>query len=347
MTKKTELFERLTSLLTLLILVAALSVPQALADVPMPADKSVAAPAEPAIESSTTTTTTGDKPYAQEAVKHYNRGVELHQAGFFNQAIAEYRAAIESDPRMEEAWSNLGGIYAAQRSYPRAMEAFEKALAIKPDRPTTLNGYGTVLYARGKIAEAKDKWKQAVAIEPTFASAYYNMGNALEGEKDVASAADAYYQAIQANPNMADAFYRIGTIYQKEKHYAQAKVLLQKSMELGPEADFVREAKKQIAVIDGLLAGDVSDKQDVQMNVIVPPSKTEQPAAVPHSHTHSTQSAKSSQGKASKEPKEHKGLFSHHKKEKRVDMFVQSADQPMPDKDVKVPDKDLQEKPAE
>src|SRR5271155_5736421 len=51
--------------------------------------------------------------YSEAAIKHYNRGVELHGQGFLNQAIQEYRQALESDSRMEESWSNLGGIYAA------------------------------------------------------------------------------------------------------------------------------------------------------------------------------------------------------------------------------------------
>jgi tetratricopeptide (TPR) repeat protein len=184
------------------------------------------------------------KPYSPEAVKHYNRGVELHQSGFLNQAITEYKAAIEADPRMEEAYSNLGVIYAAQRNYPRAKESFTTALNLKPNRPTTLNGLGTVLYAQGHIKEAKQKWEQALAVDPNFASAYYNVGNAYESEKDMAGAVNSYARAIAAIPSMADAYYRIGSIYYKQRHYPQASVLLRKAIELSPDSDFVREAKR-------------------------------------------------------------------------------------------------------
>ncbi|MFV3038108.1 tetratricopeptide repeat protein, partial [Klebsiella pneumoniae] len=63
--------------------------------------------------------------HSEEALKHYNRGVDLHGSGFLNQAIAEYKLAIESDPNFEEAYSNLGGVYAAQKSYNKAIEMFE------------------------------------------------------------------------------------------------------------------------------------------------------------------------------------------------------------------------------
>ncbi len=367
---KTELLRySILNLTLILLLTLANGQPSSAADLPMPADKSVAVPADPeaAAPPAAAPTAAGGgsadtKPYAEDAFKHYNRGVELHQAGFLNQAIAEYKGAIEADSRMEEAWSNLGGIYAAQRSYPKAMEAFEKALQLKPDRPTTLNGYGTVLYARGKTAEAKEKWKQAVQIEPGFASAYYNMGNALEGEKDVMTALAYYYLAIQANPNMADAYYRMGNLLQKDGHSAAAKVLLQKSTDLSPDAEFSRDAKKQITSIDTELGADKSDKSDLQMNVIAPNThaqKTASTAEEPTATASATKPAKEHHGlfsgagggeKKAKEPREPKApktpkapkapKVAKQKKEKSVDMFVQSPDQ-------KVADPDLTEKPAQ
>lgn len=211
------------------------------------------------------------KGYAEDAVKHYNRGVEFHQNGSLNQAIQEYKAAIEADGRLAEAYSNLGAVYLAQRNYAKAAEAFNKALALKPDRPTTLNGLGNALYARGQAAEAKDKWAKAIEIDPTFASAYYNLGNALESEKDDKAAITEYMKAIDANPKMADAFYRIGGILHKSKHAAQANVFLRKSMELSPNADFQRDATKMLKEQETEFTKEVSTKE-VEMTV-VPPAK--------------------------------------------------------------------------
>ena len=183
-------------------------------------------------------------PYSEEAMKHYNRGVELHQSGFLNQAITEYKAAIEADNRMEEAYSNLGVIYAAQRNYPRAKDAFSTALSLKPKRPTALNGLGTVLYAQGHVKEAKEMWLKVLAIDPKFASAYYNIGNACESEKDFGEALSIYAQAIAVAPTMADAYYRMGTIYSRQHHLAQASAMLRRAVELAPDGDFASEAKR-------------------------------------------------------------------------------------------------------
>ncbi len=213
--------------------------------------------AAPAPEPSPPVTPAGEgdkKQYAKEAVEHFNRGIELNQSGFLNQAATEYRAAIAADPRLEEGWSNLGVIYAAQHSYSKALEAFQKALELRPNRPTTLNGIGTVLYAQKKYEEAKDKWMQAVTVDPTFASAWYNMGNACEGEKKLDDALRSFIQAITISPTLADAHYRIGVILNKEHHYAQAGSFLRRALVLAPEEKWARDAKRILANIDTELA---------------------------------------------------------------------------------------------
>jgi tetratricopeptide (TPR) repeat protein len=184
--------------------------------------------------------------YAPEAVKHYNRGLELHQSGFLNKAVEEYKAAIKVDDRLEQAYSNLGLIYIAQKNFPRAHEAFDRALALKPNRPTSLNGLASVLYAEKQVEPAVEKWRKVVSIDPNFASAYYNMGTALESEKHYDEAIKAYVQAVTKAPDMSDAYYRIGALMVVQKHPAQAMALLDRAVQLSPDSEFARDARKQM-----------------------------------------------------------------------------------------------------
>lgn len=186
------------------------------------------------------------KNYDPDAVKHYNRGLELQQAGFLNKALEEYKAAIKADDRLEQAYSNLGLIYISQSNFVKAQEAFDKALAIKPNRPTSLNGLASVLYHNHQVQPAIETWKKAIRFNPHFAPAYSNMGTALADEKNYPEALDAYVKAVTISPDMADAYYRMGTLLNKLKHPAQAKALLDHAVLLSPESEFARDARKQI-----------------------------------------------------------------------------------------------------
>lgn len=120
------------------------------------------------------------RPYDIEAFKHYNRAVELHQAGFIKEAETEYKAAVKSDSRVEEAWCNLGCIYNAQGEYTKALEALDKALAISQNHPNTLNAYGCALVGLDRIDEAIEKFKAALRCSPSSKTAQENLVRALK-----------------------------------------------------------------------------------------------------------------------------------------------------------------------
>src|SRR5258708_37455784 len=67
-----------------------------------------------------------------ESDKQFARGVQLHQAGNLAGACLAYEAALKLSPRRIDALSNLGLAYGGLRKYDRAIQAFEKALAVAP-----------------------------------------------------------------------------------------------------------------------------------------------------------------------------------------------------------------------
>ena len=68
-----------------------------------------------------------------------------------------------------------------QGKLEEAIEAYNKALAIKPDYAEAYNNMGNALQEQGKLEEAIEAYNKALAIKPDYAEAYNNMGNALKG----------------------------------------------------------------------------------------------------------------------------------------------------------------------
>ena len=80
------------------------------------------------------------------------------------------------------------------------------------------------------------------------------MGTALEADNKPEEAIESYVRALAIAPDMADAYFRVGTLYFKEKHTAQALVLLSRAVELAPESEFAREARRQINNLESQFA---------------------------------------------------------------------------------------------
>jgi tetratricopeptide (TPR) repeat protein len=57
-----------------------------------------------------------------------------------------------------------------------SVEAYNKALAIKPDYAEAYNNMGNALKEQGKLEEAIEAYNKALAIKPDYAEAYNNMG---------------------------------------------------------------------------------------------------------------------------------------------------------------------------
>lgn len=119
-------------------------------------------------------------PYKKTAIEHYNHAVELHQSGFFGQAIDEYMVALKLDPRIAPAWCNLGGALLQAGSNKAAVQAFKNAYALDRMRPVTLNGYATALYATDKKSEAIEIWRESIDLDPSFKPSVVNLANALD-----------------------------------------------------------------------------------------------------------------------------------------------------------------------
>ena len=68
---------------------------------------------------------------------------------------------------------------AARGQLDEAIAQYRKALEIKPDYAEAHYNLGIALAGRGQIDEAIDHYRKALEIKPDYAKAHYNLGVAL------------------------------------------------------------------------------------------------------------------------------------------------------------------------
>ncbi|MDZ4833576.1 MAG: tetratricopeptide repeat protein [Candidatus Melainabacteria bacterium] len=187
---------------------------------------------------------------AKEAVAIYNSAVKLHLAGKLEEAITEYREALNANPELSQAHCNLGLIFNQQHDYGKAITEFRKALAIEPKDAITYNGIGAALRAQKDMEGAIKNWSTAVSIDPHLATAHYNLGTVYEMQKDYDRAIESYSLAIKNDFRLGEAYYRTGLIYLKKNRSEDAKEQFNKALQVSKNAEFCADARKRIALIE-------------------------------------------------------------------------------------------------
>ena len=105
----------------------------------------------------------------QEAI---NQLVNLYNQGQLAAVIEQATSLTEQYPKAFVVW-NLLGISAAQTGQlDKAILAFQRVTAIKPDYADAYNNMGNVLKGQGKLDEAIVSYNKTLAIKPDYAEAY-------------------------------------------------------------------------------------------------------------------------------------------------------------------------------
>src|SRR5690606_5285002 len=109
---------------------------------------------------------------ARSAYDLYVRASQLDEdPSTMAEAEALYRRAVEIDPWLAIAYTNLGNICFRRDQEPEAEKLYQKALGIDPVQPEAQYNLGYVMLERGEAAIAIDYFRGALASDPRFADA--------------------------------------------------------------------------------------------------------------------------------------------------------------------------------
>jgi tetratricopeptide (TPR) repeat protein len=126
---------------------------------------------------------------SRSAYELYVRAARLDEdPATLDDAEALYRKAVQLDPWLAIAYTNLGNICFRRGDDEQAEQLYRKALSLEPDEPEAQYNLGYVMLDRGCPLEAIDFFKGAIATNPQFADAHFNLAMALEqgGQPDEA-----------------------------------------------------------------------------------------------------------------------------------------------------------------
>jgi tetratricopeptide (TPR) repeat protein len=169
------------------------------------------------------------------ASEHMELGVDYHEQGRLDEAIAEFQEAIQLDPDFVEAHYNLGLAYTDQGEFDAAIAEYEKAIGLAPDLAVAHNGLGNVYYNLNRIDEAMAEYEEAVRLDPDLADAHFNLGHVYLSLDRYAEALVAYQEANRLNPGDAETLHNIGVAFIKQGMVNEASGAWEEAIRANPD----------------------------------------------------------------------------------------------------------------
>jgi tetratricopeptide (TPR) repeat protein len=172
---------------------------------------------------------------ANFVVAQYTLGA-VHQAlGNRWKAAAQFRAATQLDATYPEPYKALGDLFLAapRRLFDQAVEAYQKAIDLRPFYADAYVGLGDARAAKGEIDPAIAAYQKALTYNAINPKVYMSLGKIYYAEKSLYyESVQAYRRAIDLDPQSVEARMGLGEVYEDKGLYKEAVEEYRKVIEL-------------------------------------------------------------------------------------------------------------------
>ena len=200
-----------------------------------------------------------EKSTSEDIEEYITTGDNYFNEGKFDEAIAEYKKALEIKPR-DDILNKLGQVHQQKRlagkseGQPAKMDTFtnkEKSLDTMPgltvphetEQDLSIEEFaekGISYYNKGLIDKAIEEFKEVIELDPVDVGTHYHLGNAYADKGMFDDAMSEFKRVIELNAKFIDAFLSLGTLYLDMEMATEAISLYKEAINANPDDSFLR-----------------------------------------------------------------------------------------------------------
>jgi len=170
-----------------------------------------------------------------QALKFYNEGNALIEAGEYDQAISSFDRALANRNDFAQAWTNKGYAQGKMGSHLEKFSSCVQATDVSPDFSEAWNCRGLARYDLKQYEQALLEYNQAIAVDPEYYLGWLNKGQVLLRLGRPKEAIDATRQVLQTKPDYFLAWTQLCQALYNLEQYQDAKAHCEESLKLNPD----------------------------------------------------------------------------------------------------------------
>ena len=144
-------------------------------------------------------------------------GVIYLKLGKYDQAIEQFKKALEVDPNYTFGPFLFGNIYTDAKNYQEKINDFKDVIKTNREYARAHNYLGLTYLKKKNYSAAKNSLLESIKVNPNYAKANNNLGVLYEEMGNTAKAIESYQMAQRIDPNDPDSFYNLGLAYDSLK----------------------------------------------------------------------------------------------------------------------------------
>lgn len=166
--------------------------------------------------------------------QHNARGIELADRGWLDEAVKEFRKAIDLDPGSAHAHDNLATVFAEKKRYREALSEYLAALQLDPDAPSAHYNLANFLATHG-LDMAVEEYRASLALDPEHPDTHLNLGLTLADQGKDDEAEQALRTAVELSPKDAYARHELAALLMDVGDHRAAITQLKEVVRLEPD----------------------------------------------------------------------------------------------------------------
>ena len=164
-----------------------------------------------------------------------HQGNTLLELKRYNDALDAYSRAVELKPAYTEAWIGQGNTLLELKRYQEALEAYDKTIQLQPNYLEAWNGRGKALNYLQRSEEAIASFDSAIKIQPNNLEAWSERGNVQIKQQQYSEAITSFDKAVKIQPNNSLAWHKCGIALHNLHRYQEAVESYDKAIENKPD----------------------------------------------------------------------------------------------------------------
>lgn len=166
---------------------------------------------------------------------HYGLGLAFRHKGYLEEALREYRVALERGEDPHLVHQAMAEVHLLRRDAQAAVALYDQLLEGQPESPKLWNERGVALHQAGRTREALEAYQRAVAADAEYVLALNNLGVAAfhEGQREVAF--ESFRRALGIQPGFVKARLNLALLLVRQSEHAHALEAFRQVLRLAPE----------------------------------------------------------------------------------------------------------------